>query len=140
MPRRDAHDLLGVLAGVGVTYASARLNGRDPSPFELMGGGLSGALGARLPDTFEPAIHPHHRQFAHSVTFASATGATVGRAGLRIQEKLAQAAQVADEPWKGALLSFLAGLSAGATPGYISHLVADATTPKGIPLLGKLGD
>ena len=140
MANRDEHDVLGGLIGVVSAFVAAAKQGREPHPLELLGGVLGGVAGSRLPDAFEPAVHPNHRQFAHSVTFALGTGATVAPAGFRAQQSLAeQAEQIAEtDPVSAALLRVFGGMAAGAAPGYLSHLAADARTPKSIPLLGKL--
>lgn len=83
-----------------------------------------GAACATLPDIFEPALHPSHRQFWHSIAFAAVLGCGLYEVyhwepetdGERIARSLV--------------------LIAGCT--YLTHLAFDATTPKSLPLLGRL--
>lgn len=59
---------------IAVTAACAEVQRREDRPVD----GTSLAVGAAaaclpsLPDFLEPAVHPSHRQFFHSVTFAVA--------------------------------------------------------------------
>ena len=86
-------------------------------------GGL-GALCGSLPDVLEPAIHPNHRQFFHSVAF----GVLLGRGLLSLYRW-----QPDDDA--GRMLRAIGLVASGA---YLTHLVMDATTAKSIPLVGKL--
>lgn len=85
--------------------------------------GVAAACMPSLPDLLEPAVHPNHRQFFHSVTFAGLIGVGIYRA-YRWQpendwEKLARAAI----------------LVTGAA--YLAHLLVDATTAKSLPMVGR---
>lgn len=81
---------------------------------------LAGELGT-LPDILEPANHPNHRDFFHSVTCL----ATVGYGGY----KLYQWEPVDDF---GKLLKGIGLVTAGA---FGVHLLMDATTQKSLPLI-----
>ena len=83
-----------------------------------------GALSGSLPDLIEPAINPNHRQFFHSVTFAFALAA--GMRELYTWQPV--------EP----LHKLTRGIALAASGAYLIHLAMDSTTPKSIPLLGKL--
>ncbi|TGK00320.1 metal-dependent hydrolase [Leptospira langatensis] len=72
-----------------------------------------GAIGGKLPDIFEPADHPNHRQGAHSVAFMGFSYATLQE----FKEKYPE--------WELIIDPLLAG--------YASHLVLDSKTPMGIP-------
>lgn len=115
-----------------------------------IGGALGGNLGARMPDWIEPAVHSHHRNFAHSMTVGtSITGFAVKRA--RTWERYCRdraayfGAQLKDPAIDGfeRLKCFIAelfwrvavGFGRGLATGYVSHLALDAKTPRGIPLL-----
>lgn len=79
------------------------------------------SLGGKLPDILEPAVHPHHRKFFHSIAVLASIGWGVKKAyqwdvGTPL-EKLAR----------------LAIIFGGV--GYLSHLVLDASTPMGIPII-----
>lgn len=78
---------------------------------------LAGGAAASLPDLLEPAYSPHHRQFFHSLTAAAlvAYGISGGHV-LRFGPI-------------GRMLLWVLGF------GYLSHIVADSTTPRSIPLI-----
>lgn len=83
---------------------------------------LLGALGGTLPDKLEPAsIGPHHRQFFHSLVWLGAVGYGVYKAYKWEPQS----------EW-GKLLR-VALIAIGL--GYLSHLIADFTTPKGLPVI-----
>lgn len=79
-----------------------------------------GTVAGILPDTLEPAYHPGHRSVCHSV----AAGLVVGIGIKKLNENPS-----IPRPLK------TLGNTAGAA--YISHLVMDSQTPKGLPILGK---
>jgi hypothetical protein len=139
MANRDTHDAIGLAAGLAATLISALSQGREPSPLELLGGAVGGLVGARGPDTIEPAHHPHHRQFAHSAALLLGGGAGVVPASRKAQNDLAQAAEIETDPFARAVKQFASGATVGLPAGYASHVVADATTPRGIPLVGRFG-
>ncbi|MCH7614069.1 MAG: metal-dependent hydrolase [Candidatus Marinimicrobia bacterium] len=90
-------------------------------PFVL--GGLA-AKTAKLPDIIEPAFHPNHRQFFHSLGFAGLVGYGI----FRLYEW-----ETEDELEK---ILRIAGMAIGGS--YLIHLLCDSTTPKGLPIIGKL--
>ena len=119
---------------------------------ETLGGVLGGLVGGKLPDIIEPAVHSWHRNVAHSVTVGTAV---IGAAAKSVQSWHASCRAKADA-WAQrrldtnltpadrafALLAELAwriaaGIPIGAAAGYISHLVLDAGTPRGIPLIAR---
>lgn len=74
-----------------------------------------------MPDWIEPAFHPNHRQFFHSIAFALGIGAGVYKA-------------YQWQPQNTLQLWARRGLIAiGIT--YLVHLLVDSTTPKGLPLI-----
>jgi len=135
MAKRSDHDVAGALAGGAAVVLSALAAGRTPSFAEVLGGTASGFLVSRVPDVVEPATHPGHRRLAHSAVALGAAGIAVPRLhGAHISG--ATAADREDDPVRRFLGRFAAGAAMGSAGGYASHLVLDATTPKGIPLLG----
>lgn len=86
-------------------------------------GGVASALLASLPDAIEPAIHPHHRQFFHSLAFAGLVSYGLHRT----------------YHWKpetdGQDLLRLVTLLVGSA--YLLHLAVDLFTARSIPVLGK---
>jgi len=83
-----------------------------------------GALCGSLPDLLEPACHPNHRQFFHSVTCGLLLAVGIRRVSTWNPE----------ERWEQWVR--IAALAAGSA--YLIHLIMDATTPKSLPVLGRL--
>jgi len=122
MPNAPAHFVIGSLAGgaisVGLQLHRAVIC-RD-SKFDIgevfICAGIAGAA-AMVPDILEPAITPNHRGFFHSLTMAVLVAYFIS--GKHTKNWSA----------KMALLIGVAGF------GFLSHLAADATTPKSIRLI-----
>ena len=77
-----------------------------------------GSIGGVLPDRLEPAIHPRHRKFFHSILFLGLIA--IGLVLLWQNDKIAE--------WiKWSLTALAAAL--------IIHLVIDGFTPAGLPLV-----
>ncbi len=114
-----------VVAGtvIGVAIAHQESQTRESTAWPLVGSGLGALLGT-LPDMIEPANHPNHRQFFHSLTFAVA----LGYLGYRLYK------WKPEESWQEAL-RMLGLIAIGA---YLIHLAMDASTPKSLPVVGKL--
>jgi membrane-bound metal-dependent hydrolase YbcI (DUF457 family) len=79
-----------------------------------------GLITAGVPDIVEPAIYPCHRQLAHSVTAGG------------LMTKIAMEKCGGENGW-----DFQNVLLTVAIAGYVSHLVLDGCTPRGLPLLGS---
>lgn len=140
MASRDTHDLLGFL--LGTVVAAAACARREPQAslddllLEALGGGLAGILGSRLPDILEPPTSSWHRSTMHSaaVTGVVAYG-SMAKAPL-IAQKMRTPAMGESAGQRG-LRRLAAGALQGLPAGYVSHTIADATTPRGIPLLTR---
>ena len=119
MPNATAHRIgAGLVAGV-VTAKWEHDRGQATS-LPLFNAALATSLGT-LPDLIEPALHPNHRQFFHSVTVLGISG--YGFYKLWNWE--------ADSDGKK-LVKLLGLVGLGA---YMTHLVMDATTKKSLPLI-----
>jgi len=136
MANRPEHVQVGALAGgvVGLLQVLVRGGTFGECLAGGVGGALSGAAGGRLPDIIEPAVHPNHRGPAHSVAFAAASTTALVKVqptwtDLWARQRPATLAQRLS-------FAFLEGAGAGFGPGYLSHLLLDAQTPKSLPLLG----
>jgi membrane-bound metal-dependent hydrolase YbcI (DUF457 family) len=115
---------VGAVVAIAASFFIKRGNG-DPIKITDIGlMGLAGKGGGRLPDLLEPATSPNHRQFFHSFTTLSLTGAA-----------LYKTYKWEPEDEFGEILRLIAIAGLGA---YISHLVLDSSTPKGLPIVGKL--
>lgn len=149
MPNGPTHDLIG--GGTGAIVAGWRAtHAASPRPvLEAAAGAAGGAYSSRWPDAFDPSANgPHHRGPAHSVSVGALVASLpVGewQSALRAKavEYDALANAEADDWILQAWYRFLswccyalAGLLAGLQAGYVSHLIADATTPFSLPLVG----
>lgn len=130
MPSRKHHQQNGAAIGAFVgllgnlAHQDVRLRNRPGSQFdsgELCLSALTGYVCARAtgawPDVLEPATHPRHRGTCHSwAAFALVSGSAA---------------------WAlGADLPPMVKLTVGAgIAGYLLHLLDDAGTPFGLPLL-----
>jgi membrane-bound metal-dependent hydrolase YbcI (DUF457 family) len=138
VPNRDTHALVGALVGGGAALAHQRV-WRSPLDAFAFGAGSAtgGAIGGCLPDVFDPACSPHHRQWGHALApvgfFTVQTWAAMNQL---VEDLLAQAEEEQDPLTRFAAF-FVAGLVRGAAPGYLSHIVLDMCTPMGCPLLGR---
>lgn len=116
----NEHRIFNLLA---VSAASAIVESREgnaPSATPLAMG-LAAYCFPSLPDHLEPALHPNHRKFFHSLAFAGLVGYGMYRAY-----------QWEPEDRTGDLLRF-AGLALGAA--YLAHLARDAFSVKSLPMI-----
>jgi len=115
------HLAVGAVTGLAITLVDHKKHKFIHNPI------VAPALGAffgKLPDIIEPAYHPNHRQFFHStVTFSTIS--------------LGLYKAYTWEPETG-FEEIVRGLMLIAGCSYLSHLICDSTTPKGLPLIGKL--
>lgn len=118
-----AHQLGAGLAAFFIHSHREAQNGE--STLKPLVSGIAAAGLGKLPDHLEPAIHPNHRQFFHSVVMAGMVGYGMYKAYKWQPE----------EP--GLQLLRWALLIAGGA--YLTHLVMDGCTTKSLPLVGKLG-
>ncbi len=72
MPNATTHRLGAALVIGGASSFTERLNGEN-SGKPVVHAALAAACGT-LPDILEPAFHPNHRQFFHSIGFAGLLG------------------------------------------------------------------
>ena len=141
------HAAIGLFAGPVTGLALLIETNRSPTFAEVCGWAVGGLGGAKLPDILEPAIHPGHRQFCHSGTVLAADLAFLQSATLKswiqwLHDEAAKQRMKALANPENAILHSMAALilefAAGALPalfaGYASHLLADCTTPCGIPI------
>lgn len=118
MPNFGKHLLIG--GGIGsICYLGyCWMTKNKPS---LQGAVVSlglGSLGGTLPDLIEPATNPHRRKFFHSA------GLTAFLASI-LKEYVSED----DTSNENVLALSILILS------YLSHILSDSTTPKGIPIL-----
>jgi inner membrane protein len=110
------HALIGSGLGVGCWMVYCKLSNRPLQFGEVLLAAGVGAVGGLIPDLLEPAIHPNHRQFFHSYVAAALL--------VQANKQLSTSAQIPAEARGTVHLVSL---------GFLSHLVIDAQTPKGLP-------
>jgi len=153
MASQREHDGLGTMVGGLSALVSSLMSEQPTEPLDLLmevlGGMASGRMTSRLPDVFEPPTSSWHRSTAHGlvatlgVSYLTATYAANGASKLRQAANHSATRARADTANAGvytverALARFAAGALIAAGPGYASHTLADAATPRGIPLLTR---
>lgn len=122
MASGKTHLAVGAAVGLTVALTDRRKHKVSHHPGT---GILLGGLFGKLPDILEPSNgNPHHRQFCHSVLVMSALG--FGLKGMYNWHP------------EDSIQKCLRGMGLIAGCAYVSHLLCDATTPRSLPLLGKL--
>lgn len=120
MPDFKTHSKAGAIFGLGA-YALVKLTrGEDWTWEGAIGSALCGLFTASLPDILEPAHHPNHRAAAHSV--AALLGTSYAAYCVHKSDKIDGKAKL---------------MVSVATAGYLSHLMLDSQTPKGLPLFAR---
>jgi len=121
MSGRKTHTTAGVLVSF-ILFSYLVSKGLILSPVILPIALASSILGAVLPDLIEPPRNRRHRKFFHSLLF------------------LALLLMLLKNTYMGLLTGGLADEAAFglffAGAGYASHLVLDALTPSGLPVVG----
>jgi inner membrane protein len=122
MPNGATHQ---VAAFVSIAAASAYVDkqSNQVTARPLVDGAAAMVL-TNMPDWIEPALHPNHRQFFHSVPVAIALAYGLYRAYK----------WEPTEDWEK-IARWFALIGGGA---YLVHLALDARTPKSLPMFGKL--
>jgi len=118
MSNSKEHALFGFLVGTGAYLLAKRIQNEKINWGNALGWGVVGAGVALVPDILEPALSPIHRGAAHSLV----AGGTVLYA-----TKKAWDSENLTSDQKTAVASVAAA--------YLSHLIADSTTPAGLPIL-----
>jgi membrane-bound metal-dependent hydrolase YbcI (DUF457 family) len=147
------------MAGAFDAWYQAKEKANADLLIETIGGAIGGCVGGMLPDIFEPAVSSWHRDIGHSITVGAgvlALRATLAGLAQQCRENAPRphAIQMIAVPGTdifvpapvdpltqllGSLAELfwrlLAGFLNGLSAGYTSHLILDAATPRGIPLL-----
>jgi inner membrane protein len=122
LPNLKQHLAISGVASAATYFAMCKYYNRQPDLGELLVCEGFGLFTGVAPDAIEPAIHPNHRAFGHSL--ALGTGLTKFAIVNCCKE---------NGDWQ----EFLKILLAVGTVTYVCHLIADGFTAKGLPLLGR---
>ncbi len=118
---------LGCIAGIvcGLDSQNRKMRENPEASFDWkelllhsLYGTAAGVIGGVLPDVLEPALHSHHRKICHGMGALALSTIGATRAGKH-----------------PGLNPHLKTAAIAGCIGYGSHLVLDASTPRGIPLL-----
>jgi membrane-bound metal-dependent hydrolase YbcI (DUF457 family) len=121
MANGSTHRLAAALVvGSACLYTEINQPAKSAKPF--VGAGLAAML-TNLPDIIEPASHPNHRQFFHSLAFA----------GLLVLATRKVYNWKTDNSFDEAV-RFVLLVGSGA---YLVHLLLDSGTAKSLPVIGK---
>ena len=116
MPSSEKHFKAGLVAGA-LGYAVYKyLRGENIKTVDIVKGAFIGGVAALLPDILESATNPNHRSIMHSLAALLA-----GSYGVR----------KVNQHLDGDIRDFIFV----AFIGFSSHILTDATTPNGIPLI-----
>ena len=149
MPRRRTHTVVGTALGGAAGLLTASGLPEEQRAIHVAFAAFGGFIGGQLPDVIEPALSPNHRGAFHSVGALGLTGlawladwqgdchARANGCDARAGAAHLTEAQKSDERFKAFWWRALAGFSVGIIAGYASHLALDATSPRGLPLLGQ---
>ena len=138
---RPVHTVAGI--GAAIVQLLADEGAADLPLAEVFGRIAGGAWGSRGPDLIDPPTSPGHRGVGHAIVPALIVFVLIARAMPAWREALRSqaAAMPPGERWSyqctAIACEFLLGLVIGAPVGYASHLLLDATTPAGLPLLTR---
>jgi hypothetical protein len=149
MPNRSTHiQFAAPIGGVAAVVRAARAGSSD-AIFDAVVGAVGATFGGVAPDLLEPAVSPNHRSVFHGVLAGSALGlATFSSWEATCRTKCDEWQRIAatrdvgcsarSEAERNALLWRLAAsFLVGVAVGYATHLLLDAGTPHGIPLVGR---
>jgi inner membrane protein len=118
MANAREHTVAGLVAGTAAYFLWKSAVGEQFQFGHLLLAACTGAGAGLFADLVEPALHSHHRKFFHSVAFG-----TVGSLAVT-------------NVWNdGNTSQMLLLMSLAAGCGHGSHLLLDAITPRGLPLI-----
>jgi membrane-bound metal-dependent hydrolase YbcI (DUF457 family) len=121
MPNFTPHLVTGGATGLSLEVIRKIKENKPLEPEDLLRLTLSlslSCIGGILPDVLEPAIHPRHRKFFHSILFIIIIGIAIYY--LFKSEEL-------DDILKWSFTAFSIAI--------IAHIVLDGFTPAGLPVL-----
>ena len=141
MPSRKAHEILGTATGTiaAVGYGRYIENDFANAWQYAIGGALSGLFLSRIPDFLESSkiLGPNHRGLYHGIALNGCIGILGFEAVKAMLDRFFGKAVEFDKYGKGFeafLCRCAVGVIIGGVGGHTSHLIADSTTPKGLPV------
>ena len=142
------HDRLGKWTGGAVAAFGTGDLTPTGAALEIAGGILGGKIGGALPDRIDPPTHPGHRGIGHgllpglALTALGLSWVAAAQRNLRAQAQQHRTPQSnqsgtpgSSDPVGECLCHLASGLAVGVLAGFVSHLVADASTPRSLPAI-----
>jgi membrane-bound metal-dependent hydrolase YbcI (DUF457 family) len=127
MSNRNTHLVAGCITGIGTYFALKHMDAKEINLKEVIFTTSGGMIGGVLPDLLDPPISPNHRGFAHSFSL----GILLGFGIEKVYKYIRNVEFNKNEVWFNIVLLIIMSLLIG----YLSHLVLDVGTPKGLPLI-----
>lgn len=118
MSNRKTHVIIGGISGGGGYLILNDLKQEEINLRDMVVTSLGGMIGGMLPDYLDPPTNPNHRALAHSILVG-------GGFNVAVFEWINSLDLHPTLKW------FLKGLILG----YLSHLILDSTTPRGLPIV-----
>lgn len=135
MPNGNVHKTAGAILGP-LTYLAIQKNSKQKENVDLGELLLSSGIGlstARIPDILEPAIHPNHRDFFHSLVFAGITGYVGFKALQDFNIRRFESKELGIKQWSwNEILDIIIVIGAASI---LLHLFMDGFTKKGLPII-----
>lgn len=135
MPNGNVHKSVGAILGP-IFYLAIHNNLHQKGKVGLGELLISSGIGlstARIPDILEPAIHPNHRSFFHSLAFAGITGFVGFKALQDFRSRSFERKSLGIRKWsKYEILDVVIVIGAGSI---LLHLFMDGFTKKGLPII-----
>ena len=153
MPRRAIHQSAGAVASVVIASYIARDQPQQQQIIEVLAAGFSGWYASLLPDMIDPPTSGNHRGVGHgAVQVCAGILAALQKTPEAQQHLRARAEEFSvrlrrvelgfKDPWPAWQLAaaelycrMLAGALIGLAVGVGLHLLLDARTPRGLPLI-----
>lgn len=142
MPKGRAHKIIGTITGAAVAAGYSFCVSQEPERAwqYCIGGSMGGYMLSRMPDILEPAekLGPNHRGFFHGIACNGTVAAISFKSVKNKLDMLVEKAKDFDSKGqflKGFLCRCAVGAIIGGAGGYASHLLADFTTAKSLPLI-----
>lgn len=149
MPKRKTHTQVGAVSGATTAFLLSQGQSPENRFLECIGGAIGGHCGGQAPDIIDPPTWPGHRSTAHSYAVGTIT---ISKANAMISSWqnhfrwLAKEFELKKEQQESdlgriiyGLLEIFSTIAVGFVPGllagYVSHLVLDGSTKKGLPII-----
>ena len=135
MPNGNTHKSAGAVIGT-ITYLAIKNDCQQKEQVDLGELILSTGVGvstSRLPDILEPAIHPNHRAFYHSLAFGSVVGFVGVQAWKDFQFRRNERRVEGIQQWSFREYVDIAVIIACGS--IVLHLIMDGTTKKGLNII-----